>query len=64
MTKQQAIDAITTKLKALDEASVAEIAEMIDAMDTESVLLRPLTDEELALIEQSRRDFAEGRSTR
>ena len=31
-------------------------------MDTDSVLLRPLTDEELALIEQSRRDFAEGRT--
>jgi hypothetical protein len=66
MTRTEAITLITTKLALLDDEGVQAVAELIGSLDgealEESVLPRELTDEELALIEQSREDFREGRT--
>ena len=60
MTRLEAIAAINAKLAALDDARVLTVAEMIDDIATATV--RPLTARELALIEQSKEDFAAGRT--
>ena len=62
MTKQLAIDQITARLPTLEEEQVLDILEFIETISAESVLPRPLTEEELGLLEQSRQDFREGRT--
>ena len=63
MTRLQKIEQITSKLAELDDERLQAVADMIEAMDeAESLLPRELTDEELALIEQSREDFRIGRT--
>ncbi len=63
MTRMQTIEQITAKLATLDDDRLQVVAEMLEDMDLEeSVLPRELTDEELALIEQSREDFRQGRT--
>jgi hypothetical protein len=66
MTRTQAIALITEKLTTLDDERVQAVADLVGSLDDEaqeeSVLPRELTDEELALIEQSREDFRQGRT--
>ncbi|MEQ1697615.1 MAG: hypothetical protein ABL901_17410 [Hyphomicrobiaceae bacterium] len=64
MTRLEAIAAINAKLAALDDARVLTVAEMIDdiATATATATVRPLTARELALLEQSKEDFAAGRT--
>ena len=62
MTRQQAIDTITVQLASLDDEAVQDFAEMLEHSRSDSVLPRALTARELALIEQSRQDFRDGRT--
>jgi hypothetical protein len=66
MTRGETISAITQRLQSFDDAqlqTLSGIVEEIAAQGSEhdTFELRELTVEELALIEQSKRDFAEGR---
>jgi hypothetical protein len=63
MTRSEAIAIIEKALPTADDARLAAAAEILQEPAGESVLPRPLTMRELALIEQSKQDFAEGRST-
>ena len=62
MTKMETIAEITAKLETLDEGELQELREVIDTWADDEFLPRPLTDEELALIEQSKEDFRLGRT--
>ncbi len=66
MTRAQAIALIQDKLAALDDGQVQAVAEIVQSMQDdgleESVLPRELTNDELALVEQSRQDFRQGRT--
>ena len=62
MNCEQAISAINAELAALDDDEVQTVADIVRGMTTESVLPRELTAEELALIEQSKEDFRQGRT--
>lgn len=63
MTRMQKIEQITSKLAELDDERLQAVADMIEAMDeAESLLPRELSEEELALIEQSKEDFRLGRT--
>jgi hypothetical protein len=60
----QTIEQIIAKLATLDDERLQAVAEIVQSMQDDgledSVLPRELTDEELALIEQSREDFRQG----
>ena len=60
MTRAQAIAIITSKLAVFDDERVESLAEIAQGMDTAS--LRPLSDREKSLLEQSREDFKNGRT--
>ena len=62
MTRTEAIDLITRALPALNDERLREVADLLQAVGGDSALPRPLTDHELALIEQSREDFRQGRT--
>ena len=62
MNREQALSAINAELAALDDDAVQAVADIVRAMATDSVLPRELTAEELALIEQSKEDFRQGRT--
>jgi hypothetical protein len=63
MTRQEAIAAITERLANAPDEIVQSVAKLLDAASSEeSVLPRPLTARELALIEQSKADFRDGRT--
>ena len=62
MNREQALSVIQAQLASLDDDGVQAVADMVGAMATESVLPRELTAEELALIEQSKEDFRQGRT--
>ena len=66
MTQKQTIEQITAKLATLDDEQLQAVAEIVQSMHDDglqdSVLPRELTDEELALIEQSWEDFRQGRT--
>ena len=63
MTRAQAIAVITQRLASADDETLQSVADMLQSANArESVLPRPLTPRELALIEQSKADFAEGRT--
>lgn len=59
MTRTEAINYITTRLAAADEATVLSVADMLAEADQP---IRALTPSELDLIEQSKADFAAGRT--
>jgi hypothetical protein len=61
MTRLEAIATITAKLSLLDDERLQAVAEMIDDIAADEAV-RPLTARELALIEQSKEDFAAGRT--
>ena len=68
MNREDAIAIITSQLASLDDEEVQTVADMVQSMadevpeSTESVLPRELTARELALIEQSKEDFRQGRT--
>jgi hypothetical protein len=59
MTRSQAIAVINDKLAEADEATVHEIVDLL--ISTEQPI-RQLTPRELELVEQSKADFAAGRT--
>ena len=62
MTKAQAIAEITRRLASFDDERVATVAEIVADMDQPPPKpLRALSERELALLAQSKADFAEGR---
>ncbi len=63
MTRTEAIAIIEKALPVADEATLAAAAELLQSAQAEpSVLSRALTSRELELIEQSKADFAAGRT--
>jgi hypothetical protein len=65
MTRAQTIDTIRSKLASLeqlDDHRLASVAEFLDALTDDSEPIRQLTPRERALVDQSRADFAEGRT--
>ena len=62
MTRAQAIAAITSALTSFDDERVLAVAELVKTVADGDDLPRRLTDRELALIEQSREDFRDGRT--
>lgn len=76
MTRTEAIATITRHLEAADDQLLETVAarlegkplpamtvgEALETLATDSVLPRPLTAKELALIEQSKEDFRLGRT--
>ena len=62
MTRSEAIAVITAKLAALDDARVLTVAEMIGDIGAGTGAVRPLTAREMGLLEQSKEDFAVGRT--
>ena len=68
MNREEAIAIITSQLASLDDEEVQTVADMVTSMATEAldatdgILPRELTARELALIEQSKEDFRQGRT--
>ena len=63
MTRSESIAIIEQSLPSADEATLSAAAELFQAARAElSVLPRELTPRELALIEQSKKDFEAGRT--
>ena len=63
MTRTEAISLITDKLAGLDDATVHTVAEIVDEIaGSVDAPVRELTARELALVEQSKADFAAGRT--
>lgn len=63
MTRQETIAVINAHLATASEETVRSVAAQLEsALAGESSLPRALTPRELALIEQSKADFAEGRT--
>jgi hypothetical protein len=61
MTRAQAIAAINAKLSVLDDERVQTVADIVSDLAAAGDLPRELTARELALVEQSKQDFAAGR---
>lgn len=61
MTRTETIATITAKLASLDDEQLRAVVEIVDAGTTERAV-RQLTARELALLEQSKADFAAGRT--
>ena len=61
MTRTEAIATITAKLASLDDERLRTVAEIVDDVAADEAF-RPLTTRELALLEQSKADFAAGRT--
>ena len=61
MIRTEAIATITAKLGALDDERLQAVVEIVDDIAANEVL-RPLTARELALLDQSKADFKEGRT--
>ena len=62
MTRTATLAKITTKLASFDDERLAAVADIVQSMDDADAPVRPLSPRELALVEQSKRDFAEGRT--
>ena len=63
MTRSEAIAIIEKALPSADEATLAAAAKLLQSVTAEtSVLPQTLTARELALIEQSKADFRQGRT--
>ncbi len=62
MTRTEAIAVINAKLATLDDARVQAAAALIDDLAAGTGPVRSLTPRELALLAQSKADFAAGRS--
>lgn len=62
MTRTEAIAIINAQLASFDDERVLTVADIVQDMTATNDLPRPLTAEELALIERSKADFKEGRT--
>ena len=62
MTRTEAIAIITAALPKLDDARVAEVAELVQAAAEPDTPFRDLTDEERAGLARAKEDFAAGRT--
>ena len=62
MTRTEAIAVINAKLASLDDERVLTVAEIVDDIAADTGAVRELTPRELALLEQSKVDFAAERS--
>ena len=62
MTRAETIAKITAKLATLDDAGIEAVADFVGDVADNGDLPRPLTERELALIEQSKADFKAGRT--
>ena len=63
MTRTEAIATITRKLASVDDEGVLTVAEFVRDLDAPSARpVRTLSERELALLAQSKADFAEGRT--
>jgi hypothetical protein len=63
MTRTEAIASITRKLASFDDERVQAVAEIVAEMDAPTAKpFRALSNREAALLEQSKADFAEGRT--
>lgn len=62
MDRSETISRITAKLASLDVAAVHAVADFVEDVAASNDLPRPLTERELALIEQSKTDFRAGRT--
>jgi hypothetical protein len=62
MTRQDIIAHITSQLADLDDEAVQVVAAMVANMAAPSPPIRDLTERELALIEEAKADFREGRT--
>ena len=62
MTRTEAIALITTKLASLDDERVQAVAEIVADIAADAAPVRSLTARELQLLEQSKADFAAGRT--
>lgn len=62
MTRNEAIALINDRLAELGDAQVEEVAGLLESMPRKAALPRPLSARERRLIEQSKADFAAGRT--
>jgi hypothetical protein len=62
MTRNEAIAIIEQSISSADEATLAAAAQLFKSASADPNLPRPLTAEDLALIEQAREDFKVGRT--
>ena len=62
MTRTEAIAVINAKLAALDDERLQTVAEIVDDIAADTGPVRDLSARELALLEQSKADFAAGRT--
>jgi hypothetical protein len=62
MTRIATLAKITAKLASLDDERLAVLADIVQSMDDAEPPVRPLSSRERDLVEQSKRDFAEGRT--
>lgn len=62
MTRTEAIAIITATLPKLDDARVADLAELVRAAAEPAMPFRELTDEECAALAQAADDFKTGRT--
>lgn len=63
MTRTEAIAIITATLPKLDDARVADLAQLVQAAAEPTEPFRELTDEERAGLARARDDFAAGRTS-
>ena len=61
MSRHEAIATINAALAKADDETVEAVAEFVQSL-SEARPVRPLSERERGLLEQSRRDFAEGRT--
>ena len=61
MTRTEAIALITARLASLDDDRLQTVADIVQDYAS-TTLLRPLSDREKSLLDQSRDDFAAGRT--
>ena len=62
MTRTEAIAVINAKLAGLDDERVLTVVEIVDDIAADTGPVRALSARELALLEQSKADFAAGRA--
>jgi hypothetical protein len=62
MIRAEAIAFITTKLPSIDDEGVMAIADIVQSIEVPDSHVRELTPHELALLEQSKDDFKNGRT--
>lgn len=61
MTRHEAIATINSKLADADDETVQAVADIVESM-TAPAQVRPLSERELALLEQAKEDFRLGRT--